>query len=423
MKKLENLRKWIVLALVLLAVAHWFYWYQPRPREAAPNLEDAPAQILFDEDFPFAVWIPYPHQNLAALGRLGTSPQELASATAALGEVEAPALPSFGPFPAPPARELVLAADPESDHFLVAARVYPGLTAFARLAGWMARNPWLRGGDVELRNSRVEIRWQGTLWSARAVPKTDSPSKVSGGAAMAVPPGLPERALALARTGGRMSFLPAGWYRLSALGRGRRLQRLSGSEAGERAQERLDGLDGLFTVPLLSGTVALVAVQEQPSEGRRGLGLFTSESGGESTGFAVLSDGPARKLPLTGLGLAVLLGDRGYSGIASGWSLLATSELSFRQGAYLVPPLREGLDTSRSHGEPLELALAGRPEGALAVLEELAGRLATLGPVAHRERLRLLALQELLMPLSAYDQIRLVVAADRRSVLLELVPR
>ena len=103
--------------------------------------------------------------------------------------------------------------------------------------------------------------------------------------------------------------------------------------------------------------------------------------------------------------------------------MLATSELSFRQGAYLVPPLREGLDASRSHGEPLELALAGRPEGALAVLEELAGRLATLGPVAHRERLRLLALQELLMPLSAYDQIRLVVAADRRTVLLELVPR
>ncbi len=425
MKKIKIRRLWLSSAALLLAAGHWFYWYHPHPRSATPNLDDLPARLLLTEDFPTAVWVPFPHQNLGALSRLGTSPQDLAAALAGLAEVEAPSLPRFGPFSAPPARELLLAADPEGGRFLLAARVYPGLAVFARLAGRMAGNPWLGGGTIELRKSRVEIRWDATLWSARTVGESEPPLPARRD--VPVPQHLRQilgrPSLSLARIGDQRGFLPDGWYRLSAQGRQRHLERLP-SEASPGALQELSGknLDDFFLQPLLSESVALVAVRDRGLDERQALALFDSEANAGNTGFALLSASPARQLPLAGLGLAVLLGDQGYSGIASGWSLLATSELNFRQGAFLVPPVREGLEGHLKRGEPLELALAGRPQAVLQVLRALTDRLGKLGAVAHSERVRLLALQDLLRPLTGYAEVRLAVASDRQKARLELNP-
>ncbi len=165
------LNKWWVRGLVLLlligGIGHVYYWYWPRSRPAQPRSTSQVAGLVLRETGPdIRLWVPYPHQNLGAFERhlggldavgvamedlLGTAPLEL---------------PSFGPFRLPPAREMAIATDKEGRGLVAVARVYPMAAKLFRVAGWLASNPWMAGGELTLGGRRVRVAWQGDLWMA-----------------------------------------------------------------------------------------------------------------------------------------------------------------------------------------------------------------------------------------------------------------
>ena len=206
---------------MLALAAHAGWWYLPRVREGRPDPDDVPGRLLAAGKLPVAVWVAYPHQNLGALEEGFGSGEErvrFLAAVARLAELPAPALPRFGPFAAPPARELVALSDAAGERVLVAARVYPALAAVARLAGSLAGNPWLAGGEVEAFGGRATVTWDGTLWTVGNValedllPEAAAPiaeTSFGGGGAIAT--------LRLERP---VSFLPAGTMRLARRGDG-----------------------------------------------------------------------------------------------------------------------------------------------------------------------------------------------------------
>jgi hypothetical protein len=158
-------RAWIVVGLLGLVLGHIAWWYWPRERAAAPDPASAAVRQLVAGDYDVCAWVPYPHQNLGELARVtGDFPQVLAAATRLAGSSAPEEMRSFGPFLVPPARELVACADFAGGRLLVAARVYPGLALIARLAGRLADNAWLAGGEV----GRLRVEWRDGLWTVSA---------------------------------------------------------------------------------------------------------------------------------------------------------------------------------------------------------------------------------------------------------------
>jgi hypothetical protein len=155
----------ILLLLLALALGHVAWWYWPRERAAAPDPASATARLLAAGDYDLCTWIPYPHQNLGALARAtGDFPRVLAAATRLAGSSAPDELRTFGPFLVPPASELVACADLAGGRLRIAARVYPTLALVARLAGRLADNAWLAGGEV----GRLRVDWQEGLWVVSA---------------------------------------------------------------------------------------------------------------------------------------------------------------------------------------------------------------------------------------------------------------
>jgi len=179
-------RRWLALgtaaAVAVLALAAHLAWsYLPRVRPGRPAPGGLAARLLTSADFgrpdaagpSVVLWVAYPHQNLAALERaLGEEDSErdrFLAAAARLGGLPELELPRFGPFAAPPSRELVAVSDPEGRRVLVAARVYPTVAVLARLAGAVAGNPWLSGGEVDAFGGTAEVAWDGLLWTVGTV--------------------------------------------------------------------------------------------------------------------------------------------------------------------------------------------------------------------------------------------------------------
>jgi hypothetical protein len=154
----------LLLALALAAVGHWAWWYRARPHEMAPA-----ASRLLREDtaLPVRLWIPYPHQNLGALGRTVERPRQVVAAAARLAELPEPAIPRLGGFGIPAARELVVAASRDGREVAAAIRLYPTTAVLARLAGAVARNPWLAGGAVRAGGGPARVSWEGRTWRLR----------------------------------------------------------------------------------------------------------------------------------------------------------------------------------------------------------------------------------------------------------------
>src|ERR1700716_624761 len=116
----------LVVALGLLLLAgHVVYWYGPRARADAPD------------------------------------PRGAAVASRLAGSAAAAEPPSFGPFEVPPASEIVACSDLRGGRVKVIARIYPIIAAVARLAGTLAGNPWLGGGEA----GRVSVAWSGSQWT------------------------------------------------------------------------------------------------------------------------------------------------------------------------------------------------------------------------------------------------------------------
>lgn len=204
------------MALIALAAAgaiHVFYWYAPRERPAAPAPGDLPARLLAAGSLPIRLWIPYPHQNLALLDRAAADPRSTIAALVAVAGVRRARLPRFGPFRVPPSREICIASDARGRRIIAVARVYPGLAALARLAGRLAGNPWLAGGEVELDGRPARAGWAGRgVWWVATEADFD-PSALSAGGDLPQEP-----ALAVVRLEDSMVLLPKGWYRLERRG-------------------------------------------------------------------------------------------------------------------------------------------------------------------------------------------------------------
>jgi hypothetical protein len=278
-----------------------------------------------------AVWIAYPHQNLGALARqVGDLERFVGGAARRLG-LDPPLLPRCGPFTVPPASEL--AAGAAGGEPWVVARVYPALAATARLAGRLAGNPWLMGGEVEASGASVEVRWDGLAWQV-------------GGPAPAGAPPSSEPLVALLRVDQGRRRVPPGLYGLSRTADGLALASLGTRPAPEW--------------PAIAGDPALgvaLLVLEREAAGERALVLFGEVLTGGLPRSAVLSRGGARRFDLPGEGLLGLLGELPSAQVA-GWDVVGWDEESLRRAgrvaellATLPPQVSSGVwvDPTRAH--------------------------------------------------------------------------
>ena len=152
--------------------------FAPRERAGVASPELA-ALLDADTSFEQALWLASPHQNLGALDeRVGDLELYLAELSRLTG-IARPRLPGFGPFALPPAREIAVAWNGSGESLLGVARLEPGVGWIARLAGWLAGNPWLAGGRVEASGTDVRGALAGAALDRRERPagRVDRPAR------------------------------------------------------------------------------------------------------------------------------------------------------------------------------------------------------------------------------------------------------
>lgn len=216
--------RWLLLLLLpVLLAGHWLYWYRPRPRALAPQRS---ALLAAAPGYPMRLWLPFPHQNLGALETATASPDEVLAAAARLADLPPPRLPRIAPFGLPPAREMLVAVAADGTSGVAAVRLYPTAALLARLAGTLAGNPWLAGGEVEVDGRPARVRWEGrTWWLERDAGAGEGGGGAGPPAAAAVAPGGAGSdpggpVLALVDLGVASPPLPAGRYALRRDGDG-----------------------------------------------------------------------------------------------------------------------------------------------------------------------------------------------------------
>ena len=204
--------RWAIAVLIVVLVAgHILYWYSPRERAAVAEPGGLPGRMLAAPGFDACFWIPYPHQNLAALARGLGDWEGWVAAASRLAGLPPPTLPGFGPFAVPPASEVAVCSDGPGHRVLVGASIYPSIALIAKAAGRIAGNPWLAGGEVPDRERPTRVSWRGSEWLV----------SIGGADLPPAPPapflGAPALALlVLARpVASSLLDLPAGAYRLA----------------------------------------------------------------------------------------------------------------------------------------------------------------------------------------------------------------
>ncbi len=208
-------RRWVrgsLLAILIAVMGHVYYWYWPRLRPATPSAESPVALLVLEEGGAgVRLWVPYPHQTLTHVDRQLADLEAVGEAAEQLFGLAAPRLPTFGPFPFPPAREMAVVADSENQELTAMASVYPLAARLFRVAGWLADNPWMAGGELELQGRKLRIEWQDDLWLATTLserPRTGDAETSVGQCA------------ALLRVPGDTGHFPAGLLRLLERGSG-----------------------------------------------------------------------------------------------------------------------------------------------------------------------------------------------------------
>lgn len=170
------IRRAAALAAGVALAAHLVYGYWPRARASRPATGDLARSFPASRSARVAVWLPYPHQNLAALDRrVGDLRVWIRGIAGGVRRDARLDVPSFGPFLVPPARELSAELGPEGE-LRVVARLYPTIAALARAAGTVASNPWLAGGDVSSSDSPATVRWDGRTWTLTRSPSPSTSS-------------------------------------------------------------------------------------------------------------------------------------------------------------------------------------------------------------------------------------------------------
>ncbi len=421
----------VLLLLLLLAGMHVWYWYLPRERAAAPDGADLPARLLVAGDFDTCVWLPFPHQNLGALAaQVEDFPGFVAAAARLAGSDELSeerALPGFGPFAVPPAREVAACADRAGGRYQVAARIYPSIALVAKAAGAVAGNPWLAGGTVPGRPGRtVTVAWDGGLWtvtSGRPAAALTAPSGRSAALLGAVRLARPERQLSagtylLRRRGDGFALTLAGAPAPPALalpgpgsagaqpggGRGPVLVVAAGAEPAAVAET--DATDG---------TGEADPAEPQPPAA---LILFPHEAGGHLRlpGAAVLNLPGQERWGLPGGGLADLIAGSLPRGNAAGWEIVAVDGASLRQAVRLAVPLARLLSPPSS----LRLGLWLEPAPAHALAERISTFLEKVPLVERREARRWRDVETLLAALTACERLTAAAGTTPPSFALDL---
>lgn len=391
----------LVLGGTVALFAHVRTWYSPRER-AASMPAGAPARLLAG-NYDLRLWVPYPHQNLDVLDEALGGIEDTTAAWSEALDIEIPRLPRFGPFRAPPARELTLAADLDGRRFAAVARVYPAIAVIARLAGKVAGNPWLGGGKVEVSGRAARVSWDGTLWRLRSAPASDdqSPETVVD---------VPEPALARLEIGPRCAIAPRGVYRLRRDGAGLHLAAAVSTWPPAFELAKL----GAARVPQ---TMAVLLRGEDSLEGgrtTRGAVVFAQKSGLPLPRMAIFhaGNGGRWKLPAEGI-LELLRGDLPTTDMAGG-KLLGLDGESVEAARALEPVWR-----AASEGNLVEYALF-RPEPAVEWSGRIADELAEVPIVGERHAKRWRAWQRALAPFQRFTRVELAVGGGEGQLMLEL---
>jgi len=414
--------RWALLALLLvLAAAHVLYWYAPRERAASPAPEGLPARMLAATGYEACFWIPYPHQNLAALARALGDWEGYVAAASRLAGLPPPSLPGFGPFSVPPASEIAACSDASGRRVLVAAEIYPAIAVIAKAAGRLADNPWLAGGEVPGREQPTRVAWRGHEWTVSLggeAPPADPPPQVPAG-----PPAL--SLLRLSRPiSGSFTDLPAGTYRLE-----RSLER---SKAGDLELALAGSAESLpnpvaTALPPESRPALLAAAGATEKEAAAALALFPAAAGGdlELPGAATFHPAavPGRgRWSLPGGGLAGLLTRSLPRGNAAGWSIVAFDAASLARAEALAPGLARIAppEVSPASASRLRLGLWIEPAAALDLVTSVRKLLEKVPLVGQREAERWRDGETLLTPLARCRELTLQSSGPPDSFALRL---
>jgi hypothetical protein len=392
-----------VLLFLVATAAHVWFWYLPRVRAAAPDPGDMPGRLLGSGVYEACFWLPYPHQNLGALGKVLPDEGEFVAAASRLADLTPPELPAFGPFAVPPASEVTVCSDRGGRGFTVAARIYPVLSWIAKAAGKLAGNAWLCGGTIEQDKRTVRVAWQGTLWT---VESGETPPLPPPGATPAPP--IPE-ALAAISVKAPTSIFPAGLYGLRQEPGGLSLA-LAGSPA----------------LPDLPAPRPILLAASAPGDKTpAALALFDNVVPGSLQlpgAAAFFPPGGHQRWSLPAQHLMDLVTGRLPRGNAAGWAVVALDAQSLKQAealapglARLVPPAAPG-----GGGPSLKLGLWIDPPRALDLVGRLKKALEAV-PFLDREQVRRWGDAEtVLTPLARCSQAGLVSAGSPAAFTLRL---
>lgn len=398
-------RKRLLLGAGLVGLAalsaHLVFWYGGRERPATPSDAGLAPALLADDGWDWVVWLPYPHQNFAALVDAFGDPRPLLVETAEAIGRRPPRIPGFGPFELPPARELVAAADEATGCFFAEADVYPAVALLARVAGRLAKNAWLSGGEVAWGGRAATVGWEGRRWRVS--------SCVRGVALVGSPPDEARRpTLALVRLGRAAGPFPPAIYSLRRDGSNGGLELVAGEATGLPDWRAAAGEPAVLRWLRVEGEDRATALAFWESEG--------ALEGAPIAARATLGEATRPKLP--GEGLARLVGwSLARERLASGWE----AESLDREGLAALVAQAAELDAARLgfSGRPGWLmSLAPGPTRDLALL--WAERLEKIPVVGTAEARRLRAWGRWLAPFSDCRELSVAVLETPPSVRLAL---
>lgn len=415
--------RWILgtLLLLLAFAGHLWYHYLPRARPAVPQAESLVAGLLDDVDFPAAVWVPYPHQNLAHLREVVGAEPASARAIARLAGLPSPTLPTFGPLALPPSSEIAIASDETGERFVVVAEVYPTIAYFAKLAGKLAGNPWLHGGEIVVEDRPAEVWWQGNRWTVASSELAGAFREHAGATDAAFQPAdrptLP--GLAWIRIRQAVDPLPAGLYRLwqddGGLGitSSMTASRLTGEAGGAPPASsglaaRLKTLD-LFLLVYSGANPAL-------GEPAQAMAFFDQEEEKvmEMPRIAALHEPGTERWDLPGESL-LEIAQQPLAASAGGWSIAAFDSISLTGAGRIAPELDAVTDERLRWGLWLDL------QGGLTEVERIAQLMAKIPFVSRRQVERWDDARVALAPLAArYSDLAATVAPDAHGKTFDL---
>ena len=307
------------------------------------------------------------------------------------------------------------------------ARVYPGLAAVARLAGRLADNPWLRGGEVreargqgnEVEEKRLRISWQEGLWIVRSGRESTLPPAAPGSEETSAPP-----ALGLLHLTEEVADMPAGDYRLARRENDRGDLEVTLAGGGDAPDPELM-LGGRPPVLLVVAGPAWPPAEPRPLP-PAALALFDVEGGiklgpVELPGAAVLNPPGGQRWGLPSRGLAGLLAGGLPRGNSAGWEIVALDTTSLARATALAPEIAALVrpDAAGSEGR-LVLGAWLRPLPAHRLVTRMRKALEKVPLVDRRQVQRWRDWETLLAPFSPCDRVSLAATRSPSSFRLRL---